>query len=83
MPTDGETPRASQTAQTMMCASPTPRTEDALVALDFRPDAVVGRLREVPISDWVKAGVDVDMESAVEYACCCLFGVVFGADLDV
>lgn len=73
MPTDGETPRASQTAQTMVWASPIPRTDEALVARDFRPEAVLGRLSEVNISDWVQLCVDSDIELAEECtARCCL-----------
>ena len=66
MPTDGETPRASQTAQTMVWASPIPRTDEALVARDFRPEAVVGRLSEVNMSNWFQLGVDCDTELAEE-----------------
>lgn len=60
IPTEGVTPRASHTAQTMVCASPRPRTDDALEARDFRPDAVVGRLSEVNTSEWAIFGVEVD-----------------------
>ena len=54
-PTEGDTPRASLMAQTILLESVSPRIEDVVVVRDFRPEAVLGRVpgrtvdgREVP-----------------------------------
>ncbi len=38
------------------------------MARDFRPEAVVGRLSEVKMSDWAKLGVDAGIELEEECA---------------
>lgn len=42
IPTAGETPRASLTAHTMVCASLNPSIDEAVPLRDFLPDAVPG-----------------------------------------
>jgi hypothetical protein len=61
-PTEGVTPRASLIEQMILCDSLWPRIEDAVVARDLRPDAVVGRVpgRDVDAREMVATELVVE-----------------------
>ena len=61
-PTAGETPRASLTAHTMLWDSVRPSIDEVVPVLDFRPDAVLGRVpaRTVDGRDAAVLGVAAD-----------------------